>query len=250
MFSTLVSVPCCSWDGRSFTASCGLERGFFGVILVGVSVDNRPGNKVRRAVVIRGIYPIFLSMKNKNNFRSDFFNIQCRGESTCDIFIFPARSSRLMNRPRFANVTQLTPPTLPTAKYTNSSSQLIAHVSREPAPLNVFVCPLKPQQPLDRLDILISLLDLLVTVAEPPKDERVQNQHREYRAGVQRNDLHYSRARRQAALYVLTYARLIYAAWWASVETFDPSASWLPAALRIVVYLDWVLVGKITMAPS
>lgn len=49
---------------------------------------------------------------------------------------------------------------------------------------------------------------------------------------------------------VLTYATLIYVAWWASVETFDPSTSWLPAALRIVVYLDWVLVGKITMAPS
>lgn len=49
---------------------------------------------------------------------------------------------------------------------------------------------------------------------------------------------------------VLTYATLVYAAWWASVETFDPSASWMSAALRIVVYLDWVLVGKITMVPS
>lgn len=238
MFSILVSTPCCSWHGRSFTASCGLERGFFGVILVGVSVDNRPGNEVQRAVVIRGTYSIFLSMKNKNDFRSGVFNIQYRGESTCDIVIFPARSPRLKDRPSFANVTQLTPPTLPSANYTNSASQLIAHVSRERATLNVFVCSLKPKQPLDRLDILISLLNLLVTVAEPPKDERVQNQHREYRAGAQRNDLHYSRARRQAALYVLTYATLIYAAWWASVETFDPSASWMPAAFRIVVYLD------------
>ena len=51
---------------------------------------------------------------------------------------------------------------------------------------------------------------------------------------------------------VLTYATLVYAAWWASVETFDPSASWNSAAqaLMIVVYLDWVLVGKITMVPS
>lgn len=49
---------------------------------------------------------------------------------------------------------------------------------------------------------------------------------------------------------VLTYATLVYAAWWASVETFDPSASWMSAALRIFVYLDWVLVGKITMVPS
>lgn len=149
--------------------------------------------------MIRGTYSIFLSMNNKNDFRSGVFNIQCRGESTCDIVIFPARSSRLKNRPSFANVTQLTPPTLPTANYSDSSSELIAHVSREPAPLNVFVCPLKPQQPLDRLDILISLLNLLVTVAEPPKDERVQKKYREYPAGVQRNDLPNSRPRRQAS---------------------------------------------------
>lgn len=142
---------------------------FAGMVL-GVSVGERWrwGTTVQRGFVIEGIYFILLLMKNQYDFRSSVFEIQYLGNPVCDIAIFTTGSSGLKTQPSFAHVTPLDPPPPPAAYNINSSSQLVASPLGVPLGLFVFISRIEPFQPLDQLNQLLSLVDMLVTIAQPP----------------------------------------------------------------------------------
>lgn len=219
---------------------------FLGLVL-GVSVNERQGNIVQRSFVILGIYFIFLLMKNENDFRSGVFEIQYLGISVCDIIIFTSGSSGLETQPSFAHVTQLAPPSSPIAYNTNSSSQLVPSALGAPEGLEVLVTRIEPFRPLDQLDLLISLVDMSVTAAQPPKDERVQTYTENTVSGVKTSISPVVDARPPN---VMTYEQLISAATAAYWSITNNTEGVFLAALRIQLFLHSVYVGEITMVPS
>lgn len=219
---------------------------FRGMVL-GVSVSESQGKIVQRSFVELGIYFIFSLMKNENDFRSGVFEIQYGGISVCDIVIFITGSSGLEIQPSFAHVTRLAPPPSPIAYNTSSSSRLVASALGGLEGLEVYVTPIEPFLPLDQLDLLISLLDMLVTVAQPPEDERVQRYTENTVSGVKTSISPVIDARPPS---VMTYEQLIFAAQATSKTITEESVSWARAALRIQLSLFKVYVGEITMVPS
>ncbi len=214
-------------------------------IILGISAKKRPGEMVGRGFVIFGIYFIFLLMKYENDFRSGVFEIQYAGFFVCDIFIFTAGSSGLKTQPSFAHVTQLAPPPSPIAYNTNSSSQLVASALGAVKGLKVLIAPIDPPRPLDQLDLLISLLDMLVTVAQPPGDERVQSHIENTVSGVTTSISPVIDARPPN---VMTYEQLISAVMNTAITIRDER--WALSALRIQLYRYSVYLGEITMVPS
>ena len=217
-------------------------------IVLGVSLNERQGNVVQRSFVISGIYFIFSLMKSENDFRSGVFEIQYCGDSVYDIVIFTTGSSGLNTLLSFAHVTQLAPPPSPIAHNTNSSSQLVASALGSTDGLSITIYSIEPFQPLDELDLLISLLDTLVTIAEPPEDERVQN-HTNTVFGVKTSISPVIDARPPG---VMTYDQLL---WVVSTTTdsiihvkeFGPW--WIRGAQRMEVFIFSDYVGEITIVP-
>ena len=111
-------------------------------------------------------------MKQEQDFRSGLFAIQYLRISWCDLFILSIGSSRLKLAPSFAHVTQLNPPPSPIISSTNCSSQIFANESG--GLLNVTQKMPFLVRPMNELGLLISIMDMLVTVAEPPANEAVR----------------------------------------------------------------------------
>ena len=220
---------------------------FSGMVL-GVSVKEWQAGTVQRSLVELGIYFIFLLMKNEHDFRSGDSEIRYGEQNVCDIVIFPAGSSGLKktHQPSLAHVTQLAPPS-PIAYNTNNSSQFVASASGLSAELKVYVTPIEPSRPLDRLDLLISLLDTLVTVAQSPAGDRVQSHTENTVSGVKTS---ISPAIGARPPFVMTYKQLIYAAQVTSYSISDESEGWARNALRIQLFLSGVYIGEMTMVPS
>ncbi len=212
-------------------------------IILGMSAKGRPGDMVPRGFVIFGIYFIFLLMKYENDFRSGVFEIQYAGYFVCDIVIFTAGSSGLKTLPSFAHVTQLAPP--PSPINTNSSSQLVASALGAGKGLKVLIAPIDPPRPLDRLDLLISILGMVVTVAQPPGDERVQSHIENTVSGVTTSISPVIDARPPN---IMTYEQLISAARETSIAI--RVNRWALSALRIQLYRYSVYLGELTMVPS
>ena len=150
------------------------------------------------------------------------------------------------HQPSFAHVTQLAPPS-PIAYNTNSSSQLIASALGLSTELEVYVTPIEPFRPLDRLDLLISLLNTLVTIARSPAGDRVQSHTENTVSGVKTS---ISPAIGARPPFVMTYEQLIYAAEVTSYSISDESEGWARNALRIQLFLSGVYIGEMTMMPS
>ena len=145
-------------------------------IVYGVSgwVEEQRADHLQRYNVIYGIYFIFLLMKNTNDFRSGIFEIRYATGPACQIAIFPTGSNfGLKNEPSFANVTHLAFPPSPIAHKTNGSSYFDASALGEDG-LSINVTEIQPWLPLDPLGVLISDMDILVTAAQPSKDDRMQ----------------------------------------------------------------------------
>ena len=88
---------------------------------------------------------------------------------------------------------------------------------------------------------------MLVTVAEPPEDERVQSYTENTVSGVKTSISPLIDARPPN---VMTYEQLIYSARVTSRAITDESQRWALAATRIKVSLHSVYVEEITMVPS
>ena len=217
-----------------------------------MSLNKGQAKVVQRAFVISGIYFIFSLMKSENDFRSGVFEIQYGGNFVCDIVIFTTGSSGLNTLPSFAHVTQLASPPSPIAynTTTNSSSQLVASALGLSDQTSMDISTIEPFQPLDQLDLLLSLLDALVTIALPPEDEHVQSHTENTVFGVKTSISPVIDARPPN---VMTYEHLI---WAVGVTSFsishvkDESERWLLGALEIRMYRNRVYVGGFTMVPA
>lgn len=110
--------------------------------------------------------------------------------------------------------------------------------------------PIEPFRPLDQLHLLISLLDALVTIAEPPEDERVQSHTENTVFGVKTSISPVIDARPPN---VMTYDQLIWAVGataWSIRHVKDLGPWWLLGATRIELFIFSVYVGEITMVPA
>ena len=138
-----------------------------GDIILGVSVyDSLPQHWV-----FYGFYFIFLLMKQEKDFRSGVFEVQYFNTHICDLIILPTKTSGSHLAITFTNVTQLDPPPSPIANNINSYSKLVT--PNTPMSLNVTIIEPILIRPMDELDQLINFVDMLVTVAEPPKNSTV-----------------------------------------------------------------------------
>ena len=214
-----------------------------GGLILGVSVDEEQG-VVERAVVMEGLYFIFLLMKQEKDFRSGVFEIQYSGIPLCDLVIFSTVSSGLHLAPDFAHVTQLHPPPSPIADNTNSFWQLDAPVLG--MMLNATIIMPFLIRPMDELGELISLVDMLVTIAQPPGNERVQ---KNIESIVPSSGVKISLSLTQEDLpNAFTYADLIWAVGKISRANDDIGAE--GQALRGQMYLYNVYQGEVTLVPS
>ena len=144
-----------------------------GDFVLGVTVNEhqKVEGKVKRGMVLNAFYFIFLLMKRENNFRSGVFEVQYFADPVCDIVIFSKASSGLHLTPSFPQVTQLHPPPSSIANNTKNSSQLEELNSDYRLDLSIIM----PYQihPIDQLDESINFMDMLLTLAEPPSNEAV-----------------------------------------------------------------------------
>lgn len=236
------------------------DEDFFGFIppqawawkdmVLGVTVNEHQTTKgiVQRAFVELGIYFIFLLMKNEKDFRSGVFEIQYAGWSVCDIILFSTGAHGLKTQFNFAQTTQLTPPPSPIAGNTTNSLKFLANTLGDISALKVYISPFEAFQPLDRLDMLIGVLDMLVTVAQPPDDQRVQSHTENTVSGVRTS---INPVMHLILPNVMTYEQLIFAASVVLDCVTDPrSEKWCSNAIRLQLQLHDHYVGDITMVPS
>ena len=216
----------------------------YGNLVLGVTVDEQQGGVVQRAVVLNALYFIFLLMKQEKNFRSGVFEIQFLGYSACDIVIFSTTSSGLHLAPGFPPVTQLNPPPSSIANNTKNSLQL-----EQPDPgMGLKISLIMPFliHPMDELGQLINIVDMLLTIAEPPANEAV---HKNTESSVPSSGVKLSLNLTQDDVpHPLTYADLIWAvgAMWEGIDHWG-----LPRqALRGEMSLDQVYQGELLLVPS
>ena len=209
-------------------------------LILGVSVAKKQG-VVQRAFLMYGFYFIFLLMKQEKDFRSGVFEIQYGGIPICDLVILPKVSSGLKLAPSFAHVTQLDPPPSPTADNTNGPSQVVAF---EPWVLKTTQIMPFLIQPMDQLGLLISIVDMLVTAAKPPENERV-------RKNIE-SIVPFSGVKISLSLTpndtpnVLTYGGLIWCLYGMANSVLGSGGQ----GLRGQMWLRGVYLGEITMLPS
>ena len=177
-------------------------------------------------------------MKNEKDFRSGFFEIRYLGFPLCDLLLFPAGSTGfLKNQPSFEYVTQLAPPPSPIVSKTDSTSYSAASALGLP-PLNVEVTQIQPARPLDQLGMLISLLDMAVTAAQPPKDDRVPRNTVSIMpfSGVKTS---ISLPVARPSKYALTYQDILLSVRAISADVAR-GETWILAAIRAKMHLDGV----------
>lgn len=208
--------------------------------ILGVSVDKEQG-VVQRPFVMYGFYFISLLMKQEKDFRSGVFEIQYGGIPICDLVILPKVSSGLKLAPSFTHVTQLDPPPSPTADNTNGFSQLAGW---EPWVLQTTKIMPFLIHPMDELGQLISIMDMLVTAAKSPENERVQKDIESIvpNSGVK---ISLSLAPNDTP-NVLTYGGLV----WALYGMADSVPGNGGQGLRGRMSLRSVYLGEITLVPS
>ena len=212
-----------------------------GDIILGMSVDEQQG-VAQRGFLMYGFYLIFLLMKQEKDFRAGVFEIQYGGTTVCDLVILPIASSGMKLAPSFAHVTQLKPPPSPIADGTNSSLQIVAV---EPGAL-LKVTPMMPFliHPMDELGLLISVVDMLVTAAQPPANEPIR-ENIESIVPFSGVNISLSLAPNKTPK-ALTYDFLI----WALSGMSDSALYYGGQALRGQMYFLGVYLGEITMIPS
>ena len=145
-------------------------------ILMGVSLGEDMADHVQRAFVVIGIYKMLLQMKMENDFRSGVFRVMyLEVVPACDIYIGlrPRGSSGSPNESSAAGLTLVAPSPSSIASDTNRSAQAVASASGLSSRPAIHVLPRRPTQRLDRLGMLISLVDMLVTAAKPEKYQAV-----------------------------------------------------------------------------
>ena len=145
-------------------------------LLLGVTLGEGMPDKVQRAFVIVEIYKMLLKMKMENDFRSGIFRVMyLQVLPACDLYIRlrPIGSLGFKNESSVAGVTLLAPSPSFIAYDTNSSAQVVASASGVSSRPAIHVLPRRPTQRLDRLGMLISLVDMLVTAAKASKDDPV-----------------------------------------------------------------------------
>ena len=205
-------------------------------LIIGVSVTEDQGGVVARSIVMNGLYTIFLLMKQENDFRGGVFEIQVLGNPMCDIVMFPGVPPGLRLAPKFAHVTQVHPPPPPTAGNTISIHSLEIKISK-----------LKPYliRPMDELGMLINFMDMLVTLARPPADERAHNNGE---SNVPSSGVTVSLNLTQYD--VLLYQDLILVVWSLSDWTHDEEVQDKGQGTRGEILLDNIYQGEITVVPS
>ena len=143
-------------------------------ILLGVSLGEGMPDQVQRAFVIVGIYKMLLKMQVENDFRSGVFRVMYLDVlPACDLYVRPIGLLGLKNESSVAGVTTLAPSSSSITSDTNSFAQVVASASGVSSRPAIHVLPRRPTQRLDRLGMLISLMDMLVIAAKPWKDDRV-----------------------------------------------------------------------------
>ena len=216
-----------------------------GDFILGVTVNEQQHRGVvQRAMVINALYLIFLLMKQEKSFRSGVFEIQYFDTSACDIVIFSAASSGLHLAPNFTHVTQLHPPSSPIADNTTSSSlQILPDLSlwMRTSIIMPFLI-----HPMDTLGELIDIVDMLLTIAQPPASEYV---HKNTESIVPSSGVKMSLNLTQDDVpKFLTYNDLIWAMW--AMSAGSEGFGFPGQAIRGQIYLNDVYEGEITMVPS
>ena len=238
---TLMAVFLAPEDFAGFIPS---QAWSLGTLILGVTLDEDQGKVVQRAIVLNALYFIFLLMKQEKDFRSGVFEIQFLGVSACDIVIFSTASSGLHLAPGFAHVTQLHLPPSSIANDTKSSSQL----ERPDRGMDLKTTIIRPYLifGMDKLGQLINIVDMLLTIAQPPANESV---HQNTQSAVPSSGSKISLNLTQDDVpKSLTYTDLI---WAVSGMSAGSDALGFPGqAVRGQMYLDDVYQGEITLVPS
>ena len=213
-----------------------------GNFILGVSVTKgREG--VQRAAVINGFYFIFLLMKQEKDFRSGVFEIQFHGNVWCDLIILPFGSSGLKLAPSFAHVTQLDPPPSPIVDKTKSSLRLAVTGDPDWAIDCLVILPFLIQ-PMDELGQLISLVDMLVTAAEPPTNEPIRKTGSTIlpNTGVRMT----LSPNPNSTPYVMTYGYL-----YQMLDLMQRGViGFVGQALNATMHINGTYIGEVTMTPT
>ena len=215
-------------------------------IFLGVSLGDGMPDDVQRAFVIVGIYKMLLQMKMENDFRSGVFRVMyLEVLPACDIFIRPVGSLGFKNESSVASVTLLTPSPSFIDYDTNSSAQVVASASGVSSRPAIRVVQRWPTQRLDRLGMLISLMDMLVTAAKPEKDEAVARHTNAVPSSGVKHTIESLPDAWEPPFF--TYEDFFDTTLSITSFIIGPGVSWMPAAFKAIVRRSGLDIGKITM---
>ena len=211
-------------------------------LILGLVMNGYLGNVVERAAFMQSLYFVFLLMKQEQDFRSGVFAIHYLGVPWFDILILPVGSSGLELAPSLAHVTQLNPLPSPITTSTNGASQILAN----DLDFSVNLTQIEPFliRPMDELGQWISIMDMVLTVAEPAANETVQENIESI--------VPFSGVKISLTLapkfpsHVLQYSFVNWALGFMSSRLAGSRGQ----ALRAQMYLDHHYLGEITMVPS
>ena len=215
-------------------------------LLLGVSLGEGMPDDVQRAFVVVGLYRMLLKMKMENDFRSGVFRVMyLEVIPACDIYIRPIASLGFNTKSSVAGVTQLAPSPSFIAYDTNSSAQVVANASGVSSRPAIHILQRRPIQRLDRLGMLISLVDMLVTAAKPWKGESVTSHTNAVPSSGVTTTIDSLPDAWEPPYF--TYEDFFDSALAITRFIIHPSVSWMPAAFDAIVWRSAFDIGKITM---
>ena len=215
-------------------------------LLLGVSLGEGMPDRVQRAFVIEGIYKMLLKMKMENDFRSGVFRVMYLGVlPACDLYIRPIGSLDFKYKSSVAGLT-LVAPSYPFIAYDiNSSAQVVANASGVSSRPAIHVLQRRPTQRLDRLGMLISLVDMLVAAAKPWKSEVVARHTNAVPSSGVTTSIDSLPDGWEPPYF--TYEDFFDSALSITSFIIKPNVYWMPAAFDGIVWRRGFDIGEITM---
>ena len=215
-------------------------------LLLGVSLGEGMSDDVQRAFVIVGIYKMLLKMKMENDFRSGVFRVMyLEVLPACDLYIRPIGFLGFKNESSVAGVTMVAPSPSFIVDDINSSAQVVASASGVSSRSAIHVLQRRPTQRLDRLGMLISLVDMLVTAAKPSKDEPVARHTNAVPSSGVTTTIDSLPDAWEPPYF--TYEDFFDAALSISSFIINPGVYWMPAAFDAIVWRRGFDIGEVTI---
>ena len=143
-------------------------------VVMAVSTQGVPGDRIERRFVMWGIFYALYQMRGQENFRSAIWTLRMYGEVVGFLNIHPRDLDMIDNRDRSVVRTELDPTLSSIAGETNGSVTSDTN-TLEAGRLAVIVSALVPSRPVDLYGVLLNFVGTIVEAAENPSGEVIRH---------------------------------------------------------------------------